>query len=334
MTSYVRTQTIEHRIGADGSFTLRVTSPEVEIRASDDDVARVHVTFDIGAPSAEEADAIVERARFRVTSDERSLAVVEARGGQSGLGALARIFGASGASATRVQAEVPRHAEVTFDGVSAEVTATGLRGRQSYRTVSGDMVLEGVAGHVSVQGVSGDVSLRADAAMALDGRTVSGDLSAVAPRFEELRAVTVSGDVELEGALQQGPAHRVETVSGDLNLGLVGDLTLEVRGLSSDVDVDVPHRSEGSRDRRRYVVGSGGPELSFRSMSGDVSVGPARRAASTVAPPSPPRPPTPPAAPRSGPALNAQQQLDVLQALERGEIDVDEATRRLSGADR
>jgi hypothetical protein len=43
----------------------------------------------------------------------------------------------------------------------------------------------------------------------------------------------------------------------------------------------------------------------------------------TASPPPPPSPPTP--------EVSEQAQLEVLQALERGEIDVDEATRRLSG---
>jgi hypothetical protein len=47
--------------------------------------------------------------------------------------------------------------------------------------------------------------------------------------------VTVSGDVELEGELDPAAEHRVETVSGDLSLGAVAGLTLEVRGLSTDV---------------------------------------------------------------------------------------------------
>jgi hypothetical protein len=115
---------------------------------------------------------------------------------------------------------------------------------------------------------------------------------------------------------------------------VVDGLVLEVRGLSTDVDVSVPHRAEGSRDRRRYVIGAGGPQVMFSSMSGDVSVGSGRRGAATPPTrPVPPIPPVPPAAPGEPPpaGLEPNQQLAVLQALERGEIDVDEAARRLGG---
>ena len=194
-------------------------------------------------------------------------------------------------------------------------------------------MLNAVGGDIRVRGVSGDVSLRADEPIRLEANTVSGDLSAFAPRFETLRAVTVSGDVELEGELADGVEHRVETVSGDLTLGAVGGLVLEVRGLSSDVAVALEHRSEGSRDRRRYVVGDGSARLLFSSMSGDASVGSARRVA--AGPPSPPPPPNAPPPPGTPSPLAADEQLRILRALERGEIDVDEAARRLAadGAD-
>jgi hypothetical protein len=115
---------------------------------------------------------------------------------------------------------------------------------------------------------------------------------------------------------------------GDLSLGVVGGLTLEVRGLSSDVHVGVSHRSEGSRDRRRYVIGDGASTVQFSSMSGDVHVRAARR---ITAPPAPPTPPAPPAPTRPPKPIGDDEQLEVLRALERGEIDIEEAQRRLAG---
>ena len=335
MPVFVRTQEIRHPIGSHGRFALRVTSPDVEIHGTADQVACVRITLEIRAGSEAEADELLEHARFRVTEGEGSLEVAEPRHAEKGLNALARIFGAGKTATSAVEVQLPRAAEIRYDGVSADLTATDLSGMQQYRTVSGDVVLDRVSGDIRIKGVSGDVSLRGDAAVALDAATVSGDLSGFAPTFTSLRAVTVSGDVELEGALEGEAQHRIETVSGDLSLGVVGPLTLEVRGISTDADINVPHRAEGSRDRRRYVIGEGGPQVLFSSMSGDVSVGSARRSDRTA--PVPPRAPTPPRPPvppmQVAPALTADEQLAVLQALERGEIDVEEATRRLTGRD-
>ena len=324
MPSFVRTQEVEHAIGRDGRVALRVTSPEVELRAVDGEVARVRIEFDIRSASDADADAAFESLQFAVHRGNGVLELTEPKRGSHGLASIAGILGISSTRVeTQVVVEIPRRAALAYTGVSADVTAVGLRGAQEYRTVSGDLVLTDGGGTIAVNGVSSDISLRADEPISLRANTVSGDLSVFAPRLEESRIVTVSGDIELEGDLGRDLAHRVESVSGDLSLGVVGGLTLEVRGLSTDVAINLAHRSEGSRDRRRYVIGDGASSLLFSSMSGDVLVHTARRVA---APPPPPRPPAPP---RPQP-LSDGDRLEVLRALERGEIDVDEASRRLA----
>ena len=102
--------------------------------------------------------------------------------------------------------------------------------------------------------------------------------------------------------------------------------------------------------RRQLVFGDGSAQLSFRTLSGDAELDSSTattrarfRSASHAAmppfpamPPMPPMPPTPPLPPMpTAPAEQidpAEDSLEILQALERGEIDVDEATRRLEGA--
>jgi hypothetical protein len=82
------------------------------------------------------------------------------------------------------------------------------------------------------------------------------------------------------------------------------------------------------------TVGSGGPTVLFNSMSGDLSINRPRCLDRLVPqPPAAPAPPAPPAAAaRSAQPPSADEQLAILQALERGEIDAEEANRRLTGA--
>lgn len=330
MATFVRTQEIEHEIAAAGKLALRVTSSDVEMRAVGGAIARVRATFEIRATSDADADEIFDRVRLRTTEGPGSLEITEPRPGPGGIGSHVRLDGDGKVDAS-VEVDAPIGCDLSYDGVSADLTSTGFRGSQQYRTVSGDLVLDEVGGEVHVKGVSSDVSLRATASLAtLEVSTVSGDVSAVAPHVGMLRVVTVSGDVDLEASLADGPAHRIETVSGDLSLGVPGGLRIEVRGLSTDVDIRLPHRAEGSRDRRRYIIGDGGPDVLFSSMSGDVEVRSPRRAVAT--PPTPPSPPTPPGPPRIA-VVSDDEQLEVLRALERGEIGVEEATRRLAGED-
>jgi hypothetical protein len=334
MATYVRVQEAEHEVGTDGRFSLRVTNPDVELRGVDGTTARVRIEYAVRASSEAEADEALERIRYTVREAPGSLEIAEPKSEGTGLGSIVRILGLGGTRVdARITAEVPASSRIAYTGVSADVLGIGLRGGQEYRTVSGDLVLSDLGGRIRVNGVSGDVSLRAEEPISLQANTVSGDLSVVAPRIEECRIVTVSGDVELEAALGSGAEHRVETVSGDLSLGTASGLTMEVRGLSTDVDVNVAHRSEGSRDRRRYVVGDGSAHVLFSSMSGDVTISSSRRVAGDLGelttPATPPAPPTPPRPP--APELGEKEQLRVLRALERGEIDVEEASRRLAG---
>jgi hypothetical protein len=329
MATFVRVQEVEHEIGADGRFSLRVTSPEVELRGVDATTARVRIEFELRGANDAEADEAFETVQYRVNRGDGILEVAEPKRVEVGLGAIGRLLGVSGVRVdARVVAEIPRRARLSYAGVSADVTGIGLRGMQDYKTVSGDLALSDLGGPIRITGVSSDVTLRAEEPIRLSANSVSGDLSVIAPRLDECRVVTVSGDVELEGDLVAAH-HRVETVSGDLSLGLVGGLTLEVRALTTDVSIAVPHRSEGSRDRRRYVIGDGAATLQFSSMSGDVVVHTPRRIA-VPPPPAAPRAPEPPAPP--APPLGPDEQMAVLQALERGEIDVDEASRRLTGS--
>jgi hypothetical protein len=332
MPTYVRTQEIAHDIGASGSLSLRVTSSDVKIEKAPGTSARVRVEFSIRASSDAETDEIFDRVKFRVRSGDGRLEVAEPRRDENGLLSIVRLLGRSGAKAdASVVAEVPGQASVSCAGVSAELIATGLIGDQEYRTVSGDLVLSEAAGSIRVSAVSGDVTLRGVGPVALRANTVSGDVSAFVPRFESARLVTVSGDIELEGKLADGGDHRIETVSGDLSLGSVGGMLLEVRGLSTDVDITLPHRAEGTRDRRQFVIGEGGPRIVFSSMSGDANVGRARRMGGDDRGSSVPVPPSPPAPPAAPAPLAEADQLEILRALEAGEIDVDEAARRLAG---
>ena len=318
--TFVRTQEIEHEIGPAGSLQLRITSADVQIRAVEGSIARARAIFEVRAADEAEADRVFGEVQLRVARGDGTLAISEPNRHTHGLAAgLQRLLGGPYADLS-VEIELPAGAEVRVDGVSADLTATGLRGNQQFKTVSGDLVLTDVAGELGLHSVSGDATVRAAAELALEAGSVSGDLSIVAPRLSRLHANTVSGDLEIEAELAGGEPHRVETVSGDFTLGLVGSLNLEVRGLSTDVRCDLPHRSEGSRDRRRYIIGDGGPQLLFSSMSGDVSVRAARRlpAAGSAQPPEPPAPPPAP-----------DERLAILRALERGELNVDEALRRL-----
>jgi DUF4097 and DUF4098 domain-containing protein YvlB len=323
MGTYVRTQNIDHEVGKHGRVSLNVTSGDVRVRGIIGDEAHVRATFEINASSDADADRIFLAIQLRVNSNSGSLNIEEAEGGSHSVGSMiGRLFGASGDYELSVEADVPDAAEMQLTAVSSDVTVTDMHGDQRYHTVSGDLSVINSGGSVRLETVSGDATVRAEEPLALHAQTVSGDLNILAPTLRSLRANTVSGDIQLEAELASDGDFRAETVSGDLSVGLVGSATFEIHGLSTDVSSDLDHRLEGQIDRRRLIIGNGNPRVVFNSMSGDVDIRHPRRLSGRPAVSKPAPEPTP---------AQQESQLEVLRALERGEIDVDEATRRLAG---
>ena len=322
MGTYVRTQSIDHNMGERGRVSLAVTSGDVRMRGIPGGEAHIRATFEISASSDADADRIFDAVQLRVNRGSGELSVEEHEGNLSVGSVIGRLFGAGGGYELTVEADVPTAAELQLKAVSSDVDATNLRGEQRYRTVSGDLSVSHGGGSIRLESVSGDATVGAEEPLSIQSQGVSGDLNITVPTLRSLKANTVSGDVEVEAQLAQDGDFRVETVSGDLSVGLVGDATFEIRGLSTDVSSELDHRLEGQVDRRRLIVGSGGPRLVFNSMSGDVRVRRPRRLSAEPKRVEPVVEPTP---------AHKQSELDILRALERGEIDVDEATRRLAG---
>ncbi len=325
MPTFVRQQEISHHIGAEGRLQVRVTDADLRLRASDDEDVRLRATFEIRAGSDEEADRLFEGARLEVVAEDGSLEVADLSGRGDLGSAIRRLMSGRGHLELSVEGSAPRGASVRIDGVSGDLVVEGMRGEQRYTTVSGDIYATDLGGSLQVTTVSGDASLRSVEPISLRGQTVSGDLSAIAPVLREARMNTVSGDMELEGRLDLSGEFRAESVSGDLAIGLLGAATVEVRGISSSLHVELDHRLEGSSDRRRAIIGDGSPRFVFSSMSGDVVVRRPRRLDGGT--------PSDDVAHSAAPvsAVTEEDSLEILRALERGEIDVDEASRRLAG---
>lgn len=297
---------IRHAIGENGTFSLHGVSGDVEIRGADTDEARV-----IADSTGHGHMPLVVR---------RSEGGLHIEVEQKGFDLFGR-----GKSNTSIdfQVELPRMARVEINGVSSDVGARGLAGEQTYRSVSGDIAVDGHGGRIALTTVSGDAKLRSDEPMSANLTTTSGDVDIATPLLDALQLRTVSGDIEIKAGFAAGPIHSIESISGDVSLEPLSGLTVEVkRGL------DV-----ASGAGRQHVAGDGSARLRFRSLSGDFRFhSHAARHASAET-----QQPVEEAAAESPPAedeAHREDALAVLRALERGDIDVEEASRRLEGASR
>lgn len=316
MTTETDTAPISHRIGAEGTLSLRTVAGTVRLRGNDGDVATVSATSASG-----------EAARLVVRREAGSLLVEPEQRERSFLGVA---FGTDAPEIDFV-VELPRRARIELQSVSADVDGEGLHGDQSYKLVSGDVELERLGGRLEIQSVSGDARVAAELPLDVNARTTSGDIHVEAAGLTLLRLRSVSGDVAIAGRLLPGPEHRVETVSGDLAIRPQGGLTVEVAGSA----VGPVTASEGTLGRnagsRQLVFGDGSARLRFRSMSGELHViGSEERSAAAPAAVTPAAATPAAATPARATPAAAREQLAILQAVERGEMDVEEASRLLS----
>jgi putative adhesin len=307
---------IEHEIGPTGLLAVRLRAGDARLRAVEGSVVRIH-------------DAVGDlEGRLHLERGEGSLSVRSSEAG---------IFDDGmhpGSLDEELVIDVPTGATVVVEASSADVTIDGLLGDQRYRTASGDIRLRDVSGQLSVETVSGDIEMLAVDRSSVAVRTVSGDVSIRASDLDSLRATTTSGDVRLAGRLLGPGPFAIDTVSGDMLLALAGHVRLEASTVAGDVTSEVKARSEGSPGRRVLIVGDGRPTMTVRSMSGDVSL----TEASAVTRPFAPTPPSDDDQAGDSPTVvvdHAEPDVDdaarlaILRALEAGQIDVAEATRRL-----
>lgn len=301
--SYADPTEIRHTIGPNGSLTIHNISGQVDLRGADTDEVVVMARSENGRS---------ESLPLTVRRTDGGLHIEVEKQSFDLFGSFFR-----GHDGLVFDVTLPRGARVEIKTVSADINARSLAGEQAYKTISGDVTVDADGGRLRVTTVSGDVEVKPSTHLELNVSTTSGDVEVSGGTLAAFEARTVSGDVDLRTGLDAGPLHAVETVSGDFSLDS-----------RTGVTVDIKRGMDMSRgDGRRKVVGDGAAQLRFRTLSGDARVkgdhpapmsrGPA--SASVVAAP-PER------------AQPAEQAIDVLRALERGEIDIEEASRRLQEA--
>ncbi|HEX4897419.1 MAG TPA: DUF4097 family beta strand repeat-containing protein [Candidatus Limnocylindrales bacterium] len=332
MTTTTNGATLEHEIGATGSFRLRQLSGSIFLRGVDGGTARV---------VERNGKSLAEGFHIETGEHQLSLTAPDRVG-------LNMVFDIGRRSSFDLEVEVPRGAAVSIESASAELQLSDLTNQLRVRTASGDLTLDRIAGTLELDAVSGDARIEAAGALDLRARTISGDLSVRAPRLGRAEIGTTSGDIRVDAVLAGTGPFGIETVSGDATIvGRMG-LRIEARTVTGDLGSELPHRREAGPGRKQLVVGDGAIPFSFRSVSGDLRVTTPRDSlpagvttgeSPAVAPdaPVPPVPPTtpsapvPPAAPANpGAGSREVARMDVLRALERGELSVEAAMRRIA----
>jgi putative adhesin len=267
-----------HVFDTPGKVALKIGLGGGQVSVETDDVGQTTVDVE-----ALRDDEVTREAIAAMTIEARERGgvhevVVEApKRSQGWLGALGR------GPKIGVRVRCPHDADVRVNTSSADIEVDGRSGDVEVNTASGDVSLEHVTGTLKVNSASGDVSVHEIGAAGaiktasgdvrvqrahgtLSANLVSGDFE-LGEAFDDISIATVSGDQEV-AALRGGERAKVQSVSGDVRVGIAPGLRLWIDGSSvsgsirSDLELeDAPADEEGP------VV-----ELRARTVSGDVQI--------------------------------------------------------------
>jgi hypothetical protein len=261
-----------------------------------------------------------------------------------------------------IAVEVPRSitGRVEIHSASGDAHVEGFTGEIILHTMSGDLRAMRTTGALTLQAASGGLIVD-DASGLLTAHAASGDVLVTSSQIDGFDIQTANGDVHVDATLTGDGPFRAHTASGDVRLTLrrpaaAGEepaATLAFDTVSGDAHVTAPFRKT---DRRRWQSGSGngGPRINITTVNGDLIAAIAATESAFVPAPSPAvfADDVPPAVPADWPrgegelamadarsagvpstAHGDAARLAVLEAVERGELDIEEALRRLDAED-
>lgn len=205
-------------------------------------------------------------------------------------------WGNSGGQPSRLEIRVPRQVELELEGVSADIRVRDTEGRTlDVETVSGNVEVDAAAGEASlatvsgdlsarlrgesldVETVSGDLEVRGDGVARIEAESVSGDVDIETRRLDQLEGSTVSGDFDLAAEVGARSRIRIEALSGDIALRLLGEPSARLRASSFSGSIRSP---VGSVEKSEYGPGSsldtrmgdGAADIELETFSGSITI--------------------------------------------------------------
>jgi hypothetical protein len=354
---------LDHTIGLEGLLAVSLRSGTMRLRAVDGDAVRIRDASGHDLQAAFSIEVGPESVSLRANRGF-DLAGLLASGGGADLeiDVPRRATVVLDGTSTEIEAD-GLAGEQRYRTVSGDIALRAVSGRIRIEAISGDIdITAGGEASLAAHTVSGDLDLRAATLTAIEVATTSGDLK-VAGRLAgpgPFRVETVSGD----GLLAPVGDLRIEmtTVTGDLRseiggtsgggrgrrslvVGAHGPL-VSFRSMSGDLrivrampvtedDVAPPaaetaHGAEPVAAAPAAIAGAAPGTLQAEPVRQPVAVGrdDTERIPITFTPPAAPAPAEPPAG-----DAGEDGRVAILRALERGEIDVTEAGRRLTSLD-
>lgn len=207
-------------------------------------------------------------------------------------------YGRSDEEDAQLILHAPRNARIIVDTVSADITATGMRGEQNLQSVSGEINTQAFDAPVKATSVSGEIVIAGNGGKAsvstenvsgnstvsgvrggYDGEVVSGEIRATIAAAGRIDLHSVSGDIDLSAELTPTARLDLESVSGTIVVRIKPPVNadFDIETFSGDIENCFGRKA---RDTSKYAPGSelnftqgsGGARVEIQSLSGEIRV--------------------------------------------------------------
>jgi hypothetical protein len=174
---------------------------------------------------------------------------------------------------------VPHNCDLSLRTSSGDLEVLRVTGTHFLQSSSGDINLDKLDGAMLVASASGDISYT-DSKGKLGARSASGDITVVNGQLHELSVTTASGDINLDLRIQPERDFEIKGVSGDVEVKLPHDarLSIEVNTLSGHIhsgfrgETNIERRHPGKRGT--LELNGGGLHGRIQTVSGDINIYP------------------------------------------------------------
>lgn len=323
------TETFEHTFEVEAPARLKVSNirGHVDIQPGEDEIISITVV-------KQKSSGINGQIQLIIEQESDGLVVAEAKPGNS----ITSWFGLNKPSRVDFTIRVPQTCSVKLNCVSSSAAIYGLEGDIDASCVSGSLELSNLIGKFNLGSVSGKIT-----AEKLEGplemNNVSGKVRISESQISTMIGKTVSGNAVIETPLTEGP-YEFKSVSGNMSVITPEDTacTVRIKSVSGTAKVNLPVTSRsGVRNKQVIEVAGGGPEVTIKSVSGVLKVGSPNYTKTEfdqaeakfdtpvkeVMVPEEIDPPVETTHP-------SKSQMQILQAIENGEISVDEALEQMN----
>lgn len=160
---------------------------------------------------------------------------------------------------------------------SGDLILENITGQIQTRSGSGDVRARDISGRFSAQASSGDIQLEEHGRGDVDIHTTSGNIGVTGVQGA-LQVEAASGDISAEGT-PSGP-WEAHTGSGNVHLSLPPDSAFQLDASTSSGELNINHavtltvqgKLDATRHELKGKVGSGGPQVTVRTGSGDIDI--------------------------------------------------------------